>query len=112
MNKVFEIDWSSGDEFVKGEVTLKRLNFREKNMLEEEATDIKVMGGTPIVKVSTSKMKELLILKSVVSSKLVNHLNQEISLNIEGIQNLPADVGEKLFEYAQEVNTAPEVKKD
>jgi Zn-dependent M28 family amino/carboxypeptidase len=85
-------------EGIKHWVEMKRLSFGEKNQLEEEATDIKMTGAVPIIKISTSKLKEVSILKSVVDSS--------ISLKtIEDIRNLPQEVGELLIEKVTELNS-------
>lgn len=128
MNKTIEIDYEDGEgieriEF-KGKVTLKRLNFSEKNMLEEESSDIRVFGNVPQVKVSTSKMKELALLKSIVSSdlrkitfvedrvtKAFNPIVTSYELNIANIKELPQDIGEELFMAFTEINTISEKKK-
>lgn len=127
MKKEITVDYTEGEglekEELKGTVTLKRLSFSEKNSLEEEATDIKIFGNTPQVKVSTSKMKELGILKSIIASDLKkttyymdkvtkNTLAQEkpYDLNIEGIRNLPQDVGNELFIAFTELNQVDEKK--
>ena len=88
----FEIDG------VKQSVELKRLSFGEKNQLEEEATDIKFSGVNPIVKISTSKLKELGILKSVVSSTIPLK-------SVSDIQALPQEVGELLTEKITALNS-------
>jgi hypothetical protein len=103
---------------------MKRLSFSEKNSIEEDSTDIKMYGNTPQVKVSTSKIKELGILKSVVSSELIKTLyvedkvtknpvpvNTPYALDIAGIRDLPQDVGEQLLEVFTNLNTVSEKKK-
>jgi hypothetical protein len=89
---------------VKQTFTLKRLSFGEKNQLEEEATDIKIAGTTPIVKVSMSKLKEVSLLKSIVKSTIP-------LVGIADIQKLPSEVGDKLFEEFTTLNSV-EVKKN
>lgn len=127
MEKVLEIDYTEGEglnrvEF-KGKVTMKRLNFSEKNALEEEATDIKVIGRMPQVKVSPAKMKEIGIMKSVVKTELQkttyfedrqtkNHVptSNGYNLDYDGIRNLPQDIGNMLFETFTELNSVDEKK--
>jgi hypothetical protein len=128
MNKTIEIDYSEGEGLdryeLKGKVTMKRLNFSEKNAMEEEATEIKMFGTTPQVKVSTSKIKELGIFKAIVESNLVrtlyvedrvtkthNPVQTQINLDLEGIRNLPQDVGELLLEGFTDLNVLSEKKK-
>jgi hypothetical protein len=76
---------------VKHIITLKKLTFGEKNQLEEEATNVQTTGGVPIVKVSMSKLKEIGLLKAIVKSTYPLK-------TIDDIRNLPAEVGNKLFE--------------
>lgn len=85
-------------------VTIKRLSFGEKNMLEEEATDIKLVGTSPVVKISMSKLKELSLLKGIVKSTYPIK-------NIEDIRNLPQEVGDLLFNEFTEINQV-DVKKN
>jgi hypothetical protein len=100
MEKVVEIEIDG----VKQSFTLKRLSFGAKNQLEEEATEIKIVGNQPMVKVSSSKLKEVSLLKSIVKSS--------IPINgIGDIQNLSQEVGEALFEAFTELNSV-DVKKN
>jgi hypothetical protein len=107
----------------KGVVTQKRLNFSEKNGLDEESTDIKIFGSTPQVKVSMSRMKELSILKAVVNSTLTKttYFEEKVTkqirpatdnypLSLEGIRNLPIEIGEQLFADFTELNNVSEKK--
>jgi hypothetical protein len=128
MKKTIEVSYEEDEgidklEF-KGTVTLKRLNFSERNAIEEEATDVKVFGTVPQVKVSTSKIKELGILRSLDSSALIKTTYQEdkmtkallpintpYALDLEGIRNLPRDVGEELVEAFSSLNAVSEKKK-
>lgn len=129
MNKTVEIKYEEGEgpeqiEF-SGLVILKRLNFSEKNALEEESTEIKFFGNMPQVKVSTSKMKELALFKSITSSNLFKTVYYEdkvtkanipsknpYDLGIEGIRNLPQDIGEELFLTFNELNNISDKKKE
>ena len=88
----------------KHNFTIKRLTFGEKNSLEEEATDIKLVGTSPIVKISMSKLKELSILKGIVKSTFPIK-------NVEDIRQLPQEVGELLFSEFTELNSV-DVKKN
>jgi hypothetical protein len=122
MKKEIDINYSEGEDLdkieIKGKITLKRLNFSEKNALEEESTDIKFIGSSPNVRISTTKLKELSILKGVVNSDLIKTtydqdkvtkkpipINKPYDLNIVGIKDLPAELGELLFMEFTEINT-------
>lgn len=127
MEKKFDINFTEGEGIdkvdFKGHVVMKRLNFAEKNALDEESTEIKIFGNTPQVKVSTSKVKELGILKSVVRydlfkttyvedkvTKALMPVTKEYSLDINGIRDLPTEVGGFLVEKFTELNTISEKK--
>jgi hypothetical protein len=129
MVKKISIEYTEGEGLERidfsGDVTLKKLNFSEKNALEEESTDIKFFGNTPQVKVSTSKMKELGLLKSIVECTLVKTtyvqdkvtknivpVTNDYNLDITGIRNLPTDIGEELVYEFTEMNNVSPKKKD
>jgi hypothetical protein len=86
----------------KKKVTIKKLTFGELNQLTEEATDIKVVGGQPLIKVSQKALKELSLLKSITSAPF--------EVNITNIQNLDAEVGNQLFEEFTLLNQITEKK--
>jgi len=98
ITKDVEIEFNGKKETVK----LKRLGFGEKNQLQEEATDIKVIGGQPVVKVSTSKLKELALLKSIVSAPF--------PITIQAIKELEQEVGDFLFEEYDALNKPKDAK--
>lgn len=128
MKKKIEINYSEGEGEemleVQGQVVLKRLDFDGKNSLDEEATEIKVFGDMPQVKVSSKKMKELAILKSVVETdlkKITYSLDKSkqlvpnatpLNLDITGIRSLPVEVGEQLFVEFSNLNTLSDKKKE
>lgn len=128
MKKEIQINYTEGEGEDKvdyiGSVVFKRLNFSESNALKEESTDIKFFGNTPQIKVSTAKMQELAILKSVISSNVrkITYQTEKVSkaliaienaydLNsIENIRNLPKEVGDQLFLEFNEMNEVSEKK--
>lgn len=112
MQKEITIDWKDGENTLKGKVWIKRLTFREKNQLEEESTDVKIVNGQPIVKVSTAKMKEFSLIKGVLKSEVVDEKNQPLLFNYEGIGRLPQEVGDMLFEEFTDLNSVDPKKKD
>jgi hypothetical protein len=85
-------------------VKMKRLTFGEMNQLTEEATDVKVVNGQPIVKVSQKALKEIGLLKSIVEAPFTIDLNS--------IQNLEAEIGSLLFDEFTELNSQTVKKKD
>ena len=129
MKRKVEVDFVEGEGEDKiefhGEVTLKRLNFSEKNMLEEEATDIKIFGNVPQVKVSPSKLMEVSILRTVVENglrKTTYHVDKkskeliaqviEYDLNIDNIRKLPIEVGNLLFTEFTIINNLQQKKNE
>ena len=124
MEKRIEIDHSEGEgnekvEF-KGCVFIKRLNFTERNNLEEEATDIKFIGNIPSVRVSTTKLKELSLIKSITNSELTKTdysnggipISSKYALDVSGIGKLPNEIGEQLFYEWGKINSVSEKKKE
>lgn len=123
MKKEILIDFTEGEKEDKVEITgkviLKRLNFAEKNQLEEEMLDIKLFGDTTQTKISTSKMKEFGIQKAIefcdvkkttyIYDKTKGVLVPSISpidlKNLTIIKELPQDVGDKLFAEFNELNS-------
>lgn len=90
---------------VQHKVNLKRLTFGEKNKVEDSATEVKMMGNQPLVSVKTSVLKEMSLLKSVVSST--------ISLKtIEEIRDLPQEIGDMLYIEFNELNSVTEKKNE
>jgi len=129
VKKIIEIKYEEGEGLDKeeyiGEVVIKRLSFSEKNSLEEESTDIKIMGGQPIVKLSTAKMKEVGLLKSIVSSDLkkTTYYEDKVTkdhkpttnaypLDITNIRNMPVELGNLLFDEFTAINTVEDKKKE
>ena len=128
MKKETLIDYTEGEGVeqidLKGNVSIKRLNFSEKNQLDEQATDITVTGTHPQVRVKTSKIRELGLLASIVASdliktnyvldpvtKLINPVHSAYPLDHQGILNLPNEVGSTLFLAYMEVNEVTDKKK-
>jgi len=90
--KEVKINWNGNEAIVR----MKRLTFGEINQLTEEATDVKVMNGQPIVKVSQKALKELGLLKSIVEAPF--------TITVKSIQDLDAETGALLFETFTELN--------
>lgn len=96
--KEVQIDWQGRPE----RVVLKRLTFGEKNRLAEESTEIRLIAGQPNAKVSISAMKELGLLKSIITAPF--------PITLEQIRNLDPDTGELLFNEFQSLNNLDEKK--
>lgn len=92
--KVVEIEWNGQKE----KVVLKRLTWGEMNKLMAEVIGkLKVKGGDlPELDIDIVKWRELLLLYSIKSAPF--------SVDIESIRNLPAEIGEKLYREAEELN--------
>lgn len=122
MQKELIVDFTEGEGLekvdIKGKVIFKRLSFYEKNLLEEEMTEVKIIGESPNVKVSTTKLKECSLVKSIVSSELVKTTyyedkvtkkimaeNINYPLNINNIRDLPQELGEIFFMEFTKLNS-------
>ena len=79
------------------------LTFGEKNRLIEEATDIKIIGGQQIVKVSVSKLTEGAILKCLIEAPFV--------INLQNIQALTPELGGQMTAIVNDMNDLSEKKK-
>jgi hypothetical protein len=129
MQKEITLNYTEGEGIQKydlsGTVILKKLNFAEKNALEEEATDIKMIGNIPQIKISTSKMKELAICKSLVKADLIETYYQEdkatkqiipvkkpFEVTFENIRKLPSEIGEFLLSEYTELNSINQKKNE
>lgn len=93
-----EIQWQGRPE----KVVMRRLTFGEKNKLAEESTNIKIIGGMPHTTVSISAMKELGVLKGLVTAPF--------PINLESVRQLDPEIGERLFEEFQKLNDLEEKK--
>jgi hypothetical protein len=71
-------------------ITIKRLNFGDMNDINQEATEIKVTGNVPIVKVNQKILKEKSLLKGIIKAPFTIDLNH--------IQNLDSETGNQLWE--------------
>ena len=98
--KVVKIDWDGKQE----DVELKELTFGEYNDLMEEAAEVKLIGTTPQVKISHSKMKEFALLKAVTKAPFEK--------SIQAIRNLPRAIGDQLYAEVDKLNTIPAAKKE
>ena len=129
IKKTFEVDYSEGEGLdrieIKGKVVMKRLNWDEYCSLEQESTDIRLYGQTSQVTLNSKKMKQLAVLKSTVESQITKttYYEDKVSkailalpvhydLDINGIMNLPREIGEQLFEAFTELNGMPDKKKE
>ena len=92
--KEIEIEW----EGKKEKVVLRRLTWGEKNELMKQVLGkIKISGGKmPEIEIDIVKWRELVTLYSIESAPFEKTL--------ENLRKLPADVGEKLYRAAEELN--------
>ena len=74
----------------------RKLTFGEKNRLREDSTEIKIMGGQELIKVSMTKLLEGSLLRSLIKAPF--------PVTQDNIQNLDAELGEKLVEIVTELN--------
>lgn len=130
MRKEVLIDFTEGEGEdkveVKGKVIMKKLSWTEKNLYDEESTDIKIFGNTPKVEISLHKMKEAGARMGTVSSdltlttynldkvtgKLVPSIAPIDVRTKAGLDMLPIEVGEMLFLAFSEINNLDDKKKE
>jgi hypothetical protein len=92
MEKEFQLEYAGKlEKFV-----FRPLTFGEKNRLTEDSTDVKIVGGQELVKVSITKLVEGAILKCLVSAPF--------AVNSQNIQSLSAELGERISEIVTEIN--------
>jgi len=84
--KDVEINWNGKQE----QVTLKRLTFGELNQLTEEATEMKMVGNQPTIKISQKVIREHGLLKSIIKAPF--------TIGLKEIQDMEAEIGNQLFE--------------
>jgi len=99
MEKEYDLEYGGKVE----KFVFRRMSFGEKNRLIEESTDIKVVQGQQIIRVSLTKLVEGSILKTLIKAPF--------PVNPEVIQGLDPDFGEKLSEIVGEINNLNEKKK-
>lgn len=92
------------DEFPGKEpvVVIKKLSYFEYTSLQEEATDIKIVGNQQIVNPSIGKGKRLMVLKSTKEAPF--------EITEKGINELPFDLGELIFDEADNFNDVNQKK--
>ena len=77
-------------------VVLKEMTFGEFNEFLKQVATTKIEGGQIVLDIDLQKFREMLILKSIKEASF--------PATIDNIKKLPREVGEKLFEEAQELN--------
>jgi len=87
-----EVEW----EGKMGIVKMRRLTFGEMNELVEQSSKIKYVGAIADVAINQKMLKELGLLKSIIDAPF--------QLNIQSIQALDMDDGNKLFDAWNELN--------
>ncbi len=131
LKKEVEINFSEGEGEdkldIEGKVTIKRLDYSEKNYVNEKAIEVMVYGETQQVKMSSAKMKEHSLEKSIISSTLKKTTywldktkgqlmpsTEPIKLvnNIDEIRKLPCEIGDQLFSIYSELNVLSPKKKE
>jgi len=97
--KSFKVEYQGKPE----EFIIKRLTFGERNKLQDQCTNLKLVGGTPQANYSQALLKELSIHMCLVKSPFANDL--------EVIRNLEPSLGEFLWVEIDNFNKLSEVKK-
>jgi len=97
--KKIPIQWNGQ----KREVEIKRLTFGEKNDIHESAISTKIVGQNVQATLSQKTLKETSLVKGIA--------NAPFEVNIDTIRNLPADIGDLLFEEIKNFNDISPAKK-
>ena len=85
-------------------VVIKKMTFGAKNKVQDMATTIRMVGRIPQLTISQKILKEQSILNSIVSAPF--------QVSIPAIEDLDADIGERLWNEVNELNNLdPEKKK-
>ena len=100
MKKEFKIIWKGNEQ----DIVIKKLTFGERNDLQEQVTQVKYIGTIPQIKVSTGKLKELSILKSLVKAPF--------KISLPEIKELPNEIGEQIYKEVDKFNKLSEEKKE
>lgn len=98
--KTLKIQWNG----TEAEVQIKRLTFGEKNDIQEQAVKIRVIGNSTQATVSNKVLKEVSLTTAIVKAPFEHKI-------IDEIRNLPADIGDYLFEEINKFNTLDTIKK-
>lgn len=92
IKKTIEITYNE----LKSNVVIKRLSFGEMNQVNEDSTDVKVINGQPIIKISQKALKEQGLLRSIIEAPF--------TIDLKNIQDLDSETGNLLFEEFSELN--------
>jgi hypothetical protein len=129
MKKEIVVNYSEGEgeeqvDFT-GKVSISRINAGMHNSIEEEASTITFVGDSSQFKISSSKLKELSVLRSVagwnvnkttyVLDKTLNKLVplvQIVPLDLDGIRGLPTEVFTALWNEYVALNAITGRKKE
>lgn len=79
-------------------VEIKKLTFGEYSDLQDEIANVKMVGNQQIVNASVGKAKILMLVKGIKKAPF--------PITIEGIRNIPCDLGDYLFDKIDELNSA------
>ena len=97
--KIVKIKWNNTER----DVEIKRLTFGEKNDIQDQAIKTKVIGNSAQATLSQKILKEVSLLKGIKVAPF--------DVSIGAIQNLPADIGDYLFDEINKYNTISPEKK-
>lgn len=95
-----EIDFNGKKEVV----TIKKMTFGEKNDLMQQAIPTKVLGGQVMAELKHGTLKELSLLKAITKAPF--------TISMGEIRNLDPEVGEKLYQAIDKLNSVTPQKKE
>jgi hypothetical protein len=99
--KEIKISWDGRDETV----VIKKMSYGEKEMLREESADIRMIGQTMQTIIKPARFAFLAIMKSVEKAPW------KVG-DMQSIQDLPADIGEQIYDEVDKFNKLSPEKKD
>jgi hypothetical protein len=99
--KEIKISWDGRDETV----VIKKMSYGEKETLREESADIRMVGNVMQTIIKPARFAFLAIMKSV-------ELAPWKVKDIQVIQDLPAEIGEFIYDEVDKFNKLSPEKKD
>ncbi len=102
--KEVKIDYTDKEgKEIKGVFKLKKMTFKEANDLTKSYMQIQIIGSDVRTNFDYGALMEQTVLKGLEKAPF--------EITIENVQNLPSDVGEKLFKEIESYNKMDGLKK-
>jgi hypothetical protein len=98
--KEVPIQWDGREE----KVVIKKLRFGEKMDLDQESSDVRMVGTVKQAIVKPGTYALLAVLKSLVTAPF--------KIDIQSVRDLPDDIGFKIYEEVEKFSNLSNEKKD